>query len=311
MIEPLETRLLLSGVVAAAKPSPPAAPSDPYIYAPHAKVNGKTLQEWSARWWQSVFAAPVFAADGTTLVNPQLVDGDGTVAHAVSAKGGDVSFLYGAFDGQDHTRGTAAHPITIPEGSSIFMPIQNSEWSNPDTPSKESNYTTVPGNYTAAELAHFADVQTGATIHLNTQIDGHVIPEATLFAHRETAPIFSYRLPKANNIDQVFFGEDISGRVSPVAADGYYLMLRPLSPGLHTIVFGGQSVDLSATPPQLGASGGQITYVINVTRTHGHGDEGHGHGDGDAGRPDSHGDKKSPDDDGGDDDLFGAFAPIY
>jgi hypothetical protein len=252
----------------------PAAPSDPYIYAPHAKVDGKTLEEWSAKWWQSVFAAPVFAADGTTLVNPQLVDG--TAAQAVPSKGGHVDYLYGAFDGVNHTRGTTAQPVTVSADSPLFMPIQNSEWSNPDTPSKESGYTTVPGNYTASELAHFADVQTGATIHLNMTIDGHAIPEATLFTHRETAPIFSYDLPKTFNIDQVFFGENISGRVSPAAADGYYVMLRPLPPGLHTIVFGGQSVDLSATPPQLGASAGQITYIINVLpEEHSRGDEGH------------------------------------
>ena len=109
---------------------------------------------------------------------------------------------------------------------------------------------------------------------------GSPLPESTLFAHRETAPIFSYNLPPKFNIDQVFFGETISGRVSPVAADGYYLMLRPLKPGLHTIVFGGQSVDLSATSPQLGASAGMVTYLINVLpEDHSHGDGGHHGGD--------------------------------
>lgn len=257
-IEFLEGRTLLSapGLLA------PCAPNDPYLYSAHAKVDGKTLQEWSAKWWQSVFAAPVYAADGVTLTNPEMVDG--TAAKMGNSQEGHVGFLYGAFDGADHSRGTAAHPVNISAHTPLFMPVQNSEWSNPDTPSKESNYTTVPGNYTAAELAHFADVQTHATVHLSMSIDGHAIPEATLFTHRETAPIFSYNFPKTFNLAQVFFGEDISGRVSPAAADGYYLMLRPLSKGLHTIVFGGQSIDLSATPPQLGASGGTITYVINV-----------------------------------------------
>lgn len=267
VVETLEGRTMLSAAVA----------DDP-LYAPHAKVEGRTLQEWSAAWWQSVFAAPVFAADGTTLVNPQLVDGDGTVAHAVPSGKGNVTFLYGGFDGQDHTRGTVEHPVTVKAGSRLFMPIQNSEWSNPDTPSKESNYTQVPGNYSAKELQHFADVQTGATIHLNASIDGHAVPEDVLFTHRETAPIFSYTLPATYNIDQVFFGEDISGPVSPVAADGYYMMLKPLSPGLHTIVFGGQSIDLSATPPQLGPSAGQVTYVIRVLGDDHGNDDGHDRG---------------------------------
>jgi hypothetical protein len=260
MVELLEGRWLLSG--GSTSHVDPALPSDPYVYAPHSKVEGLTQGEWAARWWQSVFASPVFAADGETVVNPQLVD-DG--ARAAASKG-NVSFLYGAFDGQDHHRGSAGNPINVPFNTPLFLPVQNSEWSNPDTPSKASNYTALPGDFSAAELAHFADVQTRATIHLSARIDDHMIPEATLFAHRETSPIFSYDLPEAFNIPQVFFGEDVSGRVYPAAADGYYLMLTPLSPGLHVIEFGGESVDLSATPPQLGASGGRITYVINVVK---------------------------------------------
>ena len=35
------------------------------------------------------------------------------------------------------------------------------------------------------------------------------------------------------------FGCDVSGLVDPVVADGYYLMLAPLTPGQHTLNFGG------------------------------------------------------------------------
>ena len=44
-------------------------------------------------------------------------------------------------------------------------------------------------------------------------------------------------------------GADISGVQSPSVADGYWLMLKPLSKGQHVLNFTGSSSDLSATPP--------------------------------------------------------------
>ena len=137
-------------------------------------------------------------------------------------------------------RGTVEHPVTVKAGTALYA--------RPEQRVEQSRYAferiqlhAVPRELHRRATEALRRCPDRRTIHLSATIDGHSIPEAVLFNHRETAPIFSYTLPATNNIDQVFFGEDISGRVSPVAADGYYMMLRPLSPGLHTIVFGGQT----------------------------------------------------------------------
>lgn len=258
-LETLETRALLSG-----SPFNPPAPGDPYLYAPHSKVEGKTMSQWAAAWWQSVFSAPVFASDGTTIVNPNFADAPTGIGDAH----GNVGLLYQAFDAPTLTRGSASDPLIASPQTPLFLNLDDSEWSNPDTPSSESGYTQVPGNYTSEQLQHFADVQTGAVTHLSLSIDGHAIPESVLFTHRETTPNFSYNLPDQFNIDQVFFSEDISGKVSPAAADGYCVMLKPLSPGLHIIEVGAQNTDLSATPPQLAAADSHYTYYIKVVPDH-------------------------------------------
>jgi hypothetical protein len=52
-------------------------------------------------------------------------------------------------------------------------------------------------------------------------------------------------VPATNNIFQFFFGANMPGSdwpnttVYPAASDGYWLMVEPLSPGKHTINFGG------------------------------------------------------------------------
>jgi hypothetical protein len=240
-MEPIESRTMLSASV------------DSLVYPAHAQVRGETLQQWSADWWKSVLATPVYAADGTTIVNPQF---DEAPVHALPADGHGVYFLYGSlFDGS-HQR-----TATVPANTPIFLPLINTEWSNNDTPAPP-DFTTVPGNYTASQLGAFAKTTMDSVNELHASLDGQNITD--LFSHRETSPIFSYNLPKANNIDQVFFGENISGRQYPAAADGYYLMLQPLSPGKHTLNFGGAYPDLSGTPPLLGAFAIDMTYVINV-----------------------------------------------
>ena len=40
------------------------------VAPPDATVEGRTLPEWSAQWWQSDFAIHVYAADCTTVIHP-------------------------------------------------------------------------------------------------------------------------------------------------------------------------------------------------------------------------------------------------
>jgi hypothetical protein len=73
-------------------------------------------------------------------------------------------------------------------------------------------------------------------IELHASIDGQ--PVQDLFSHREVSPTFSFTLPATDNVLQGA-GLNVSGVVSPAVADGYYLMLKPLSPGRHVLNFGG------------------------------------------------------------------------
>jgi hypothetical protein len=84
---------------------------------------------------------------------------------------------------------------------------------------------------------------------LTTSVDGVVLQN--LANYRFSSPVFSYTLPD-NNIEGV-----PAQTVTPAVADGYYLMLAPLSAGQHQIHFTGGSPLLNFSL--------DVTYNITVT----------------------------------------------
>jgi hypothetical protein len=237
----------------------PALTRGATVELPHATVEGKPLSEWSAEWWQRVFALPVYAADGKTITHPQfdapLNPGDTVnTTYGQPSNDGKVFFLFGSFFG-----GTLDRTVNVPAGKPVFLPILNSEWSNPDT-APPPDFTSPPGNYTQAELAAFAKRQGDTVTDLSASLDGQDVPD--LLSHREAAT-FTYTQPAEHSITQTFFGNPITGPVES-AADGIYLMISGLEPGEHTLTFTGSSPDNSGTPPLLGAFTVDMTYHLNV-----------------------------------------------
>src|SRR5439155_5224196 len=114
-IESVEPRRLLS------------AADSSLVYPPHAKVHGLSLEDYTVAWWQKVFSIPVFANDGETFVNPNLND---SAVHGLFGPH-HVFFLFGSFTGGEITR-----TVDAPAHTPLFLPVVNTEWSNPDTPAK-------------------------------------------------------------------------------------------------------------------------------------------------------------------------------
>lgn len=186
-------------------------PPAPRIYAPHSTVRGNTLAEWSAEWWKWAFSQPV---DDSALF-------DQTGELARNGDVGDVFFLAGVVNDS----GTVHRTITVPSGTPIFFPVLNNECS------------TIEGNGTTeAELLACNDFFIGLASDLHASVDGNPVPNLT--AHRETSGAFGFTLPENNFLQ--FFGVDApAGFHESSVADGYWVMLKPLSKGYHEINFGG------------------------------------------------------------------------
>jgi hypothetical protein len=186
------------------------------VESPGATVAGKTIAEWSAAWWQWA-AAQAPPGDPFT---------DTTGEFAGVNQSGPVFFLAGSPGGNNRRR------FNVSTNSYILVPLLATEWSQ-----LELGFTM-----TAAEIRQAAQEQADQINSLHATLDGVTIPQATLFLHRQTSPDFNF---VAVNNNQVGINE--VGDSGVAVADGYFLMLAPLTAGTHVLTYGGSAFALGVS----------------------------------------------------------------
>jgi hypothetical protein len=195
--------------------SPPVVPLNSSAY-------GHTYAQWSARWWQWSYSLP-------TTHHP-LFDTAGCEA----GQTGKVWFLGGTFtlfqQGNDVV-GVAERTCDVPAGKALFFPILNAEWDNVCPPNDPP--------WTVPQLRQAAAASLAGATGMTATIDGHSVSNVGHF--RVQSPRFAVTIPAANVWKS--FGPPCdtigAGRYAPLVGDGYYLLVRPLSHGEHTLHFAG------------------------------------------------------------------------
>jgi hypothetical protein len=205
-----------------------AGPGQPPIY-------GKTYGEWSAEWWQWAFAGP----DGQNAVQ----DETGTFC-AVNQPPGKVWFLAGTFGltGVERT-------CTIPANRALLYPLINTVWTDcPGTPDEDLTDAQVRGILTAdGDLA----------CQLTSTLDGASISSLQILTVRTQSPKFTSILPE-NHLPRLggCRPELPVGETGRQIAEGYWVVLPPLSRGVHTLTIHGASCN---------AATGDVVAEIGVT----------------------------------------------
>jgi hypothetical protein len=169
---------------------------------------GHTYSQWAAAWWQWALGQPAPS-------NPVL---DSTGAFCGQGQTGQVWFLAGTFGGPAVTRS-----CTVPAGKALLLPVLNDAYfAFPTDPPSQRTEAYVRSQVTAVATtsAPFAT------------IDGVAVPNIPDYLEKST--LFRVVLPADN-----LFGLDAGFVLEPCADEGYYLVLSPLTPGHHTIHFGG------------------------------------------------------------------------
>jgi hypothetical protein len=195
------------------------APSIAFAYSAPTFL-GKTVGEWSAKWWQWALAIPA-------SVNPML---DSTGAFCNVNQKGPAWFLAGVFNGGDADRNCA-----VPKGKYILFPVVNSFWINSawDDPHTETEYRQFANDFLPPSIGG----------DLEATLDGQPIifnPRTPIV--RSQSPVFTANFP----IDNVF-GLDPNGLTGyPIVSDGFWVMLSPLAPGEHVLHFrAGETQDIT------------------------------------------------------------------
>ncbi len=221
---------VLIGLLVAVLPAPAVRAADektdPRVYEPGAKIEGKTYAEWSAAWWQWALAVkkdrnPIFDKDG---------------ALAAVGQDGPVWFLAG------NTGGKTSRTCVVPAGKPVFFPVVNVFASAaPDTADEK-------------HLRAGVKAYTDGAADLRADLDEKPIPGLDRF--RVASAVFTFTGPD-KRADAPF--EEAVGK-NRAASDGYWIMLKPLPVGKHTLHFKGKVKQAEGTEPfDL-----DVTYMLTV-----------------------------------------------
>lgn len=219
----------------------------PAIAPPNSHPYGKSYAEWASAWWQWSLPIP---GDNNPVT-------DETGEDAGVNQSGPVWFLAG------NTGGVSERTITVPAGKALFFPLLNQIYlgfpcDDRNLPGCEADQALEAANDVTTLLSFINPSMDGAA--LACEIDGVAVRNPGRY-RVESSAIYSVILPD----DNLYASSGIpGGPYHPCVDVGYYLMLRPLSVGSHTIRFTGATADSSFAV--------DVTYHINVKpRGHGHG----------------------------------------
>jgi hypothetical protein len=177
----------------------------------HKEPGGQTYGRWAAEWWQWVLGIPA-------IVNPLT---DATGEHCGKRQVDKVWFLAGS------VIGAVERTCTVPAGKALFFPLITNFF---------GAFLNDPPETRTEEFVRAAASCTEPA-QISVSIDGSDVRNPTRFftgPSGSQSPIFNVQLPPGNlfGVDETVVPELV---LSPSAEQGYYLFVRPLSSGAHTI----------------------------------------------------------------------------
>ncbi|MFO1417862.1 MAG: hypothetical protein U1E83_04265 [Methylotetracoccus sp.] len=204
-------------------------------------VFGRTYAEWTAKWWQWVLL-------GTESSN--VLDDETGALCASNQPKQKVWFLAG-------TRGKAGvqRQCTIPANRALLFPLVNIMWTDcPNSPDEDLTDAEV-----RAILAGVDDLD----CQISATLDGVPIAAHELLTVRTQSTKFHSVLPK-NGLGAGDCTPKIPpGRTGRQLADGYWVMVPPLSPGKHVLAMHGARCDAKTGNPLFETG---VSYELKILR---------------------------------------------
>jgi hypothetical protein len=174
------------------------------IFPPQSHPYGKSYGEWAAAFWQYAFPLPV---EGHPFLDPE--------ADVAAGQSGKVWF-WSAPDGP------LTRHVTMPRGTALFLTIRDAECSSLE----EAPFFGATEEEQRACAQWLAD----HIVDVSAEIDG--VPVQNIEDYRFQTPQFEFDAPTP-----WVFGA--TGGAGTAVGDGYFLMLKPMSLGTHTIHYSG------------------------------------------------------------------------
>ena len=191
----------------------------------HDSFDGKSLAQWTENWFTWAWQAPLNQ-------NPLL---DTTGANGSVDNDGPVFFI----GGTTGSLTSAERTFDVPAGKPLLIPLLNAF----DTLDTESTEEALMDEFRASVISLFATID-GAPITSD-------LVNTDFFSMGETKP--------GSLIESI--GAPVGSELDPTLGSGYWLMVSGLSPGEHTLTFGGAESPWSVAPDGFSTS---VIDHINV-----------------------------------------------
>lgn len=212
------------------------ANNNSYAFPKNAHPYGKSITKWTQDWWAYMFSYgcdefPIFDADGS---------------NAIPSTAGPVIFLPGNFGG------STTRDVTVPHGKALLFPVVNTIWNyHPCYGLTDEDAAYADGTLEELFLSQINPALDGAS-NMSVTLDGYSFTNLTQY--RFTSGFYNF-VPNPELAD--CFGDPCLLETDLIwLTAGYWIMLKPLQYGQHTLHFSG---DIPSNGFSL-----DVTYNITV-----------------------------------------------
>jgi hypothetical protein len=194
---------------------------NPGVIPPQASYGGMTYAEWSVEWWKWLIGTPVDE-------NPFSENYE--CAFGASDKNGKVWFLVSDIHSSNTT---TVRDCTIPVGRALLFPIYNTECS---TVEGDPFFLDLAAAHPEECVEKFFDASFGFRTVRNPSVTIDGVPLQNLDDYLFQSELFDFTLPpEGDNFLEVAADACDNPDGCQAIAEGYWILLPPLSKGEHTI----------------------------------------------------------------------------
>jgi hypothetical protein len=186
---------------------------NPALFNKNSHPYGRSMETWSEKWWEWLMSVPA-------TNNPNLsLSGD-----CGAGQSGPVFYLPASLLG---AKGVI-HTCTVEYGKAVALNL--SSVFN-DYPCPDPSFHPAPGQSLFDFLLAGAVEANGDIVTLETTLDGVPLQDLLSY-HFASDDLFYFR---GDLSLQSTFDSCLTGSLQPAAVDSYFVIFKPLPPGLHAI----------------------------------------------------------------------------
>jgi hypothetical protein len=199
------------------------ASADNRIVQPGQQYLGKSYNELASEWTNWLIAEP-------SATNPAY-DDNGSLCDRNQE--GKVWFLAGTFENVNTPNDLSKRKCRVPAGKAIFLSLGGVYVSfSPDFMGLDTLCSQLPSEIEQIRCDVNNDVPVAPSISFEVKIDGKPVKDLFALRVQSKSEGFTLKIPDASLLTEWGFSP---GDRSPAVSDGYFLYLKPLKPGKHTL----------------------------------------------------------------------------